>query len=124
MILNNIKNISYISNLVNADALIIDSWSKKFFDNFNFKWKTYQKSRSKIIQDVMFSSDHRSIIEHINYVKLKNLSNILINLKTDPSWVDILLTYDITGTIANEEYAGNFDKLVIDCINKINSIYE
>ena len=45
MILDNPNNISYISKLVNADALIIDSWSDKFFKNFNFKWKTYNQIR-------------------------------------------------------------------------------
>ena len=124
MILDNIKNISYISNLVNADALILDSWSKKFFDNFNFKWKTYQKMRSNLNSDVSLSSDHRSTIEHVDYKKLRSLSNILINLKVSPSWVDVLLAYDITGTtIDNTDDMGKFDKLVSDCIDKINNFY-
>ena len=34
MILENVDNIPYVTRLVKADALIIDSWSDKFYKNF------------------------------------------------------------------------------------------
>ena len=132
MILDNIDNISYISKLVKADALIMDSWSVKFFDNFDFKYETYNKLREELYDDVQFYSFHKPTLEHKNYNKLKKLSNVLINLKTNPSWSDILLTSDILKEMDMEfaekqnppqEIAGKFSKLVPYFIKVIEEYY-
>ena len=128
MILDNVNNISYISKLVNADALIIDDWSDKFFKNFNFKWKTYNKIREEIIDSTKFDSHQNGIISHRDYKHLFNLSNTLLNLKTNPSWIDIQLSYDILKDKIEislpEDVIGKFDKLVEYHIKLIEDYYE
>jgi len=132
MILENVTNIPYVSRLVKADALIMDTWSDNFFKNFDFKWKKYQELRVKLNDDVKFWSMHGPTLEHENYPKLKSLSNVLLNLKTDPSWVDILLTHDILKEMDMEfvekqnppqEISGRFDKLVPWHIKLIEGYY-
>lgn len=131
MILNNPENVSYIAGLVNADALIIDDWSDKFFKNFNFKWKTYNKIREEIIDVTKFDSHPNGITSHRNYKDLFKLSNVLLNLKTNPSWIDILLTYDILKEMDVEfiekipkNITGKFDELVPYHIELIERYYD
>jgi hypothetical protein len=119
MILDDPSNVSYIANLVNADGLIIDNWSDKFFKNFNFKWKTYNKMRIKILEENKFSSNLDINKKHIDYNKLLNLSNVLLNLKTNPSWLDIQLTDDILSKEVPEDISGKFDSLVDFSIKSI-----
>jgi hypothetical protein len=117
------NNISYIKNLVNADALILDSWSKKFFDNFNFK-SNYQKIRRELNEDTKLSSNLEDTKNHNNFNKLKSMSNILINLKTNPQWVDVILVQEILDIKdIDVDRRGRFDLLVQDSIERINSIY-
>ena len=128
MILDNSENVSYIAGLVNADALIIDDWSDKFFKNFNFKWKTYNKIREEIMDATKFDSHHNGITSHRNYKHLFNLSNTLLNLKTNPGWIDIQLSYDILKEkneipIVPEDCAGRFDKLIEYHIKLIEDYY-
>jgi hypothetical protein len=131
MILRNVDDISYISSLVSADALIMDNWSRNFFNNFNLKWKEYNSLRDKLNEDVQFYSFHEPTLEHDNYSKLKNLSNVLVNLKIDPSWTDILLTHDILKEMdvkftekTPDNIIGKFDKLVPYHIELIERYYD
>ena len=132
MILENVSNINFICKLVNADALIIDTWSSNFYDNFNFKCVKYNKIREVIKKDIIFNSHHNNVLNHENYKELFNLSNVLLNLKTDPSWVDVLLTGDILNEIDTDfmkkkdtpkEITGRFDELVIYHIKLIEEYY-
>jgi hypothetical protein len=124
LILNNLDNLDYISNLVNADALIIDNWSDKFYKNFNFNFKNYNKIREKIIKDNIFNSNHREMISTDNFNKLKSLSNIFINLKKNPDWLDIHLANALLEESIPDDIIGKFDLLVNYFINKINLRYE
>ena len=128
MILNNSDNVSYIAGLVNADALIMDEWSDKFFKNFNFKWKTYNKIREEIMDATRFDSHHNGITGHRNYKHLFNLSNTLLNLKTNPDWIDIQLSYDILKEkiempLVPAECVDKFDKLIEYHIKLIEDYY-
>lgn len=132
MILDNVNNISYIKGLVKADALIMDNWSVKFFDNFNFKYETYNKIREGIKEDTIFDSHHNNVFNHENYKELFNLSNVLLNLKTDPAWIDILLTSDILKELdmefvekqnPPEDIRGRFNELVPYFIKVIEEYY-
>lgn len=126
MILENVSNIPYVSRLVKADALIMDTWSDNFFKNFDFKWKTYNEMREKLNDDTKFDSHSMNKVKHENFNKLKNLSNILLNLKTNPSWVDIDLVGEIlslTNKDISEEISGRFDELVKYHIKLIEESY-
>lgn len=122
IILNNIDNPSYIEGLVKGDALIMDTWSKNFFDNFDLKWKIYNSLREKLNNDFIYSSNK---LEHDDYPKLKKLSNVLINLKTNPSWVDIILAGELLKQ-KNDEIPniGKFKSLVNYYIKLIESQYD
>jgi hypothetical protein len=85
MILNKIDDVSYIFRLFNSDILIMDDWSNNFLKNFNYNCESLDKVRKQLIDGVDYND---------NYKKLFNLSNIFINLKTDPTLVDVKLTYD------------------------------
>ena len=83
MIIDNINNLSFISSLVNSDGLIVDNWSNNFFKNFDFDFNTYQSKRLEMINNSTKQSG------------LKKLSNVFLNLKTNPTWVDISLVSEI-----------------------------
>lgn len=85
MILNKIDDVSYIFRLFKSDILIMDDWSNNFLKNFNYNCESLDKVRKQLIDGVDYND---------NYKKLFNLSNIFINLKTDPTLVDVKLTYD------------------------------
>lgn len=124
IILSNIDNLKYISNLVKADALIIDNWSDKFYKNFDFKYKKYNEIRNLIISENKFDSNQREMLSDENFNKLKKLSNVLINLKTNPDWIDIHLANSIIEDTIPDEISGKFNLLVDYFIQKINSKYE
>lgn len=129
IIINNVDNVNYISNLVNADALIVDSWSDKFFKNFNFKWKTYNEIRKEIIDDTKLDSHHNGIINHQKYKDLFSLSNTFLNLKTNPHWIDIHLSHDILTSFRytpfiEDEISGKLDLLANYYIKLIDEFYQ
>jgi hypothetical protein len=108
-----------VSRLLKADALIMDDWSSKFFKEYKNDAK-YRSDRQRLLDDTMFLSFHSATLEHQNFNKLKNLSNILENLYLDPSWVDILLTFDILGgDDVPKSAVGKYEKLRTICIDKI-----
>ena len=85
MILNKIDDVSYIFRLFKSDILIMDDWSNNFLKNFNYNCESLDKVRKQLIDGVDYND---------NYKKLFNLSNIFINLKTNPTLIDVKLTYD------------------------------
>jgi hypothetical protein len=124
MIENNINDLSYISNLVNSDSLIIDDWSDKFYKNFDFNYNLYNKLRNDIISDTEIFSDSKKMLYHGNFTNLKKLSNIYINLKTNPSWVDIQLANSILEVVIPDDMSGKFDLLVDFFIKKIDNNFK
>lgn len=107
MILRNVDNLRYVSRLVRADGLIMDIWSKNFFDNFDFKYESYNKNREEAIET------NSSDLE-----KLKRLSNILINLKTNPTWLDINLVSEMIGDKPEMTEIDELSKWYIETIEK------
>lgn len=125
-IIRTIKNKESLNRLTNADALIMDNWSSKFFKNYDFNFQDYQDIRNKLYDDTKFSSNHASTYEHENFNKLKSTANILYNLynRKECHWTDILLTIDILGSHdIPESIRGKFDDLRKCCIEKIEKSY-
>lgn len=121
---NNLSNLDLIIKLTNADALIMDYWSSSFFKNLNINWKDYQFLRQTIIDDTKFSSNLSLIKEHINFNGLSYLSNIYYNLKTNPSWVDIISAQEILKFDIPVEKSGIFNELVNLSIENIDSKFK
>lgn len=113
-----------LSRLLNADALIMDDWSSKFFKYYDNDI-VYLSDRRKLIDDTKFSSNLSDTKLHENFTKLKNLSNVLENIYLDPNWVDVLITFEILGSEdIPKSSIGKYEKLRTICIDKIEKHFE
>lgn len=119
-ILSNL-NYSYIFNIYKTDTLITDEWSDNFLCSFN-KDKEYENIRLDILEKYKFDSNLLNIENDSNINKLENLSNILINLETNPTWLDILLTRNILKIEINSN--GYFNEAVNICKESIKNSFE
>jgi hypothetical protein len=122
-ILNSLNN-EYISSFQKADALIMDNWCSNFFDNYNWNYKDYEYIRKEIIDKYKLSSNLSDIENDINLYKLENISNILINLETNSTWVDVILSIRILDIKLEEEDKGQFERLVQICKKSIKNKFE
>jgi hypothetical protein len=116
-----LSNLSKIDKLLNADALITDMWSSNFIKDLSEKQR---KLREELVIDTMFSSDPNAVLNHKNFYLLNSLSEALINLSTNPSWVDIHIIYIKTGFKIEESEAGSFDKISKKAIDAAISHYD
>jgi len=115
-----LENISELDELFNADALLMDPWMTKFYQDLDL---CERELRVRIKEELKFKSGCPD--NHPEYSKLKSLSETLISLKTDPSWLDIHFTQDKLGRFQLEmnEY-GNFDVLKEKSIKAIINYYD
>ena len=82
-----------------------------------------RKLRIKIKEDQKYSSGCPD--NHQDYPKLKSLSETLISLKTNPTWLDIHFTQDKLGRFELEiNEFGVFDILKEKAIKAIINYYE
>jgi hypothetical protein len=116
-----LSNLSKIDKLLNADALITDMWSSNFIKDLSEKQR---KLREELVIDTMFSSNPNAVLNHKNFYLLNSLSEALINLSTNPSWVDIHIIYIKTGFKIEESEAGSFDKISKKAIDAAISHYD
>jgi hypothetical protein len=101
-----------------ADALIMDSWSSVFQDNYDFG-ASYRMDRVKLENDTKYSSFHDSMINHEIFPKVIKLSNSLEGLLSTDSWLDILVVLELLGSEGTDDIRGNFKALKKHCIDKI-----
>jgi hypothetical protein len=81
-----LSNLSKIDKLIKADALIMDSWTSFFIEDLSQKQRELRK---ELIEDTLIYSDASQYQNHKNFYLLNSLSEAIINLSTNPSWVDI-----------------------------------
>jgi len=123
MIMSNIDDESYIVNLTNADALITDYWSSKFLENFNYKYSEYQSIRESLNTQYSLSSNLSDIQNSIDFGRLKKLSNVFINLKRNPTWLDIILASEILNFKFESNVSGKFNEMLNFTLQKIEEYY-
>lgn len=113
IILSNINNIDF---LLSSDASVLDDWSSKFIKDIDAKERII---REEIKKELMYSSGCPDRYE--NYKILKSLSETLISLMTNPSWLDIHFTQDKLGrfTDLKLEEMGVFEILKQKSIDRI-----
>ncbi len=113
-------NIVNIDSLLKSDLLVMDRWSTNFIKDMNYNERIIRK---KIKEEESYKSGCPN--NNINYFKLKSLSETLISLKTNPSWLDIHFTQDKLGrfNLSIDEF-GKFDILVQKSINSIINYYD
>jgi hypothetical protein len=110
-----LENISDLDNLFDADALIMDDWSGKFSNDLNHEER---KLREKIKEDQKYSSGCPD--KHPDYPQLNSLSEALIGLMTNPTWLDIHFVQDKLGRFQLEiDEFGDFEKLKTKSIEAI-----
>jgi len=108
-------NISDLDRLFKADALIMDNWSRKFSDDLN---REERQLREKIKEDQKYSSGCPD--KHPDYPQLNSLSEALIGLMTNPTWLDIHFVQDKLGRFQLEiDEFGDFEKLKTKSIEAI-----
>lgn len=106
-----------IDMLFNADALIMDSWSSKFYHDLN---PEEREIRKKLLDKYRFNSDP-AYLKDDEFKKLTSLSEALISLVGDnPQWMDIHIVSNKLGipTIFISE-AGKFEIFKEKCIDAI-----
>ena len=115
------KDFESIDSLLNADALIFDTWSSNFFKRFDENYKIYQEKRNNYIKENKFSSSFTNTDGFDKYY----ISNVLINLKINPSWLDIHLCIEHFRPIEiPQSISGKFDLLCNFCIQLIENKLE
>ncbi len=122
-ILNSLNN-EYISSFQKSDALIMDNWCSNFFKHYKWNYNKYESIRKEIIDKYKLSSNLSDIENDSSLDKLKYLSNILINLEKNPTWIEVLLTTKILNIEIKEDYKGQFDKLVQICKQSIKNKFK
>lgn len=113
-----LEHINDIDSLFDADALIMDNWSRKFSDDLNLEER---KLREKIKEDQMFLSGCPD--KHEDYSKLNSLSEALIGLMTNPTWLDIHFTKTKLGLQFSFEDSGLLESQKNKCIESIIEYY-
>jgi hypothetical protein len=115
------RDFESIDSLLNADALIFDTWSSNFFKRFDNNYKIYQEKRNNYIKENKFSSSFTNTDGFDKYY----ISNVLINLKISPSWLDIHLCIESFRPIEiPQSISGKFDLLCNFCIQLIENKLE
>jgi len=116
-ILNNLSN---IDSLLKTDGLVLDMWSHYFVKDLDAKQTPL---RQELIEDIQFDSsgDYQN---HKNFYLLSSISEAIINLSTNPSWVDIHIVWVKTGFKIEESEKGKFDLLTKKALNSAISYYD
>jgi len=115
------KSFEDIEKLLNADALIFDTWSSNFFKRFDENYQLYQDKRNNYIEENYFSSSFTNTDGFDKYY----ISNVLVNLKINPSWLDIHLCIEHFRPIEiPQSISGKFDLLCNFCIKLIENKLE
>ena len=115
------KDFESIDSLLDADALIFDTWSSNFFKRFDENYKIYQEKRNNHIEENKFASSFTNTDGFDKY----HISNILINLKINPSWLDIHLCIESFRPIEiPQSISGKFNLLCNFCIQLIENKLE
>jgi len=123
IIMSNIDNESYIADFKKADALITDYWSSKFLENFNYNHKEYQSIRESLNEKYALSSNPSDVEKSFDFDKLKKISNVFINLKKSPAWIDIILATKMLDIRFESGTSGKFNEMLEITIKKIEDYY-
>lgn len=115
---NILDNISKLDILLNSDILIMDDWSNRFTKDINL---SERKIREKIKEEQKYLSGCPD--KHPDYPQLNSLSEALIGLMTNPTWLDIHFTKTKLGLQFSFEDLGLFETQKNKCIESIIEYY-
>jgi len=114
-ILSNLERIDTFFD--SADTIIcMDSWSSNFLSNYFPKERDIKRrieEKFRFDSGVSYHTDQE-------YKSLKSVSDCLIGLSTQPTWLEINLTIDILKLTPDPETeSGKFDILKSKCLHAI-----
>jgi hypothetical protein len=101
-----------IDMIFNADMLVMDTWSSKFYHNLNPKEREIRK---KLGDKYRYSSSF-NFIEDVDYQDLTSISEALLSLISDESWIDVHVILQKLRINVNEEEVGSYRILKEKCI--------
>lgn len=117
---NILPNLGDIDSFLNSDALIFDDWSYKFYQDLNQEERKLRQQIKEDLKDFSGCPD-----KHPDYSKLLSLSETLISLINNPSWLDIHFTQDKLGRLNLEiDEMGVLDKVKEKAIQAIIDYYD
>jgi len=114
-----IDNISEIDEYLEPSSMIFDNWSSNFQSEIN---PDERPLRESIKRKMEFSGG--KAYQHYGYEKLTSLSECLISLMTEPSWLDVQFVKDKLGFELTLEEQGRFDILVKKSIDAIINYFD
>ena len=115
-----LSNISKIDSYMNSEALVMDKWSSDYISDIR---PNQRALRVDIIKDTSILSSG-IFHNHKNFYLIGSLSEALINLISNPNWVDINIVWIKTGFEIKEEEKGRFDLLVKRAIESVILYYD
>ena len=113
-----LSNIEKIDILLNADALVMDKWASNFIKDIDINQR---RLRDELINDTKFTSSDK-YQNHKNFYLLNSLSEAIINLTTNPNWVDIHIVWVKTGFNLDEQ--GSIDILSKKALESAITYYD
>lgn len=109
------SNWGNIKNVLKSEGLILDDWSSSFMSILDRDIDGYQNLRDKLIYK--HKSGVNSVSNDISDIKLLNPSNILINMISNTSAIDIYLCDRIVGVDVVEIKDQDESKFISDRID-------
>lgn len=111
-----IANINDLDRYFSADALMMDSWSSRFYKDLD---KKDRKLIKELYEKNKFHSFHTD-----DFKQLSSLSECLISLLNKPTWEPVLFTIWRLGITVEEKEVGHFPSLLEKSINGIIDYYD
>lgn len=113
-----LSNIHDLDRLFSADALVSDMWSTRFMDDLDINEKYIRES----INDKWRFSSSLDYKKDPQFKDLHSMAECLISLKTNPSWLDVILVSEKLGLEATN--SGKFLDSVNNSIQRIIDYYD
>lgn len=111
-------NINYIFKY---DALIMDNWVSKFYKDIKPEERIIRKDLDR---RYAFHSNLNLILEDSEYKKLESLSEALVSLINEPSWIDIMFVTKKLNIRFERDELGVFDLQRNKCIEALVNYFD
>lgn len=115
-----LSNLSNIDKLLKADALVMDMWSSYFVYDLDPKQRDLRKV---LLEDTKYDSGTQ-YLNHPNFHLLTSLSETMINLSTNPNFVDLHIASIKTNFKAKDSERGRLEALRDSAIKSIILYYD
>lgn len=109
-----------INTLFHSELLVMDDWTSKFYHDLNPKER---KIRIELHEKYAFDSSSNFINDN-DFKDLKSLSEALLSLVNNPSWIDIFIVIDRLKIVITPDESGRFELIREKCIDALIDFFE